>query len=75
MVPKIEVRKPINEALQRRRLDTFGTADDAQHPAEVEPGQVAVDCLAGGHVKGEVGRRRKCVRIFGQRAHPSGRPL
>ena len=57
MVPKIEVSKPINEALQCGRLDTFGTADDAQHPAEVEPGQVTVGCFAGGQVKGEVRRR------------------
>ena len=57
MVPKIEVSKPINEAVQGGRLDTFGTADDAQHPAEVQPVQVAVGCFAGGQVEGEVGRR------------------
>ena len=75
MVPKVEVREPINEALQSGRLDTFGTADDAQHPAEVEPGQVTVGGLAGGQVEGEVGRRRQRMRILGQRSHPPGRPL
>ena len=75
MVPKVEVREPIDEALQCGRLDTFGAADDAQHPAEVEPGQVTVGCFAGGQVKGEVGRRRTRVRILGQRSHPSGRPF
>ena len=59
MVPKIEVSKPICEAFQRRRLDAFGAVDDAQHPAEVEPGEVTVGGFAGGQVKGEVGRPEK----------------
>ena len=55
---KIEVRKPIDEAFQGGRLDTFGAADDAHHAAEVEPVEVAVGGLAGGQIEGEVGRRR-----------------
>ena len=75
MVPKIEVSKPICEAFQSGRLDAFGAVDDAHHPTEVEPGKVIVGGFAGGQVKGEVGRRRKSMRILRQRAHPSGRPF
>ena len=73
MVPKIEVSKPICEAFQSGRLDTFGAVDDAQHPAEVEPGEVTVGGFAGGQVKGEVRRPRKSMRILSQRSYPSGR--
>ena len=75
MVPEIEVREPICEAFQSGRIDTFGAVDDAQHPAEVEPGEVTVGGFAGGQVEGEVGRRRKRMRILGQRPYPSGRPF
>ena len=73
MVPKIEVSKPICEAFQGGRIDTFGAVDDAEHPAEVEPGEVTVGGFAGGQVEGEVGRRRKGMRILRQRSYPSGR--
>ena len=75
MVPKIEVSKPIGEAFQSGRLDTFGAVDDAEHPAKVEPGEVTVGGFAGGQIKGEVGRRRKSMRILRQRSYPSGRPF
>ena len=51
---EIEVREPIHERLQGGRLDTFGTADDAYHPAEVKARQVDIGGLAGSQVEGEV---------------------
>jgi hypothetical protein len=57
VVVKVEVSESINETFQCGRLDTFGAADDAQHPPEVEAGQVTVGCFAGGQVKREVRRR------------------
>ena len=72
---KLKCAEPVDEALQGGRLDALGAADDAQHPAEVQPGEVGVGRLAGGQVEGEVGRRRPRVGILGQRSHPAGRSL
>src|SRR3954471_50815 len=73
VLPKIEVSKPICETFQSCRLDTFVAVDDSVPPAEVEPGEVAVRGLAGGQLKGEIGRRGESMRILSQRSYPSGR--
>lgn len=72
-VPEIEVGEPVDEALQSGLLDPLGTADDAQHAAQVEPRQVGVGRLAGRQIEGEVGSGGPGVRVCGQRAHPARR--
>ena len=54
MVFEVEVSESVDEALQCGRLDAFGAADDAQHTAEVEAGEITVAGFAGGQVKREI---------------------
>ena len=39
---KVEAGEPLGEALQRRGLYPFATAEDAWHVAEVKPGHVVI---------------------------------
>ena len=54
MVFEVEVSEPVDEALQCGRLDAFGAADDAQHTAEVEAGEITVTGFSGGQVEREI---------------------
>src|SRR6476620_5821777 len=72
---KIETRKPLNEALERRGVHPFATAEDSLHATEIMPGHVVVRCFACRQFESEVGCCRKCVSIGCKQLHPPGRML
>lgn len=56
---KIETAKPVDKALEGRRMHPFTAAEDGFDPSKVEPGQVVIYCFCCRQFEGEVRCRRK----------------
>lgn len=52
---KIETAKPVDKALEGRRMHPFTAAEDGFDPSKVEPGQVVIYCFAAVSSKAKFG--------------------
>lgn len=69
---KIETAKPVDKALEGRRMHPFTAAEDGFDPSKVEPGQVVIYCFCCRQFEGEVRCRRKRLALACHQLQPPG---